>query len=363
MRIRDIKVGKIDLPLKRTYKRAQRIIETPEEIVVKVVTDEGEIGIGSAATTAQITGDTEDSILGALKLIKPKIIGIETDDTEGIFKTIDKTLVNNSAAKAAVDMAIYDLFGKKYGIPLYKFFGGYRNEIETDITINFGTVEEMVTNSLDAIMKGYTHLKVKVGTDSQVAIDRLNVLKKSVRKGVTLRVDADQGWRPKEAVRTIRKMEDMGLDIDFIEQPVKAWDYDGLKYVTDHVETEILADESVQGAPDALKIIQTRGADLINIKLMKCGGFHNAIKIINMAEIVGIKCMMGCMLESKIGITAAASLAVARRNMIKADLDTMLMFKEDSIVGGVNIDKNIIKVSNEPGLGIHEVKGWNEILL
>lgn len=158
-------------------------------------------------------------------------------------------------------------------------------------------------------------------------------------------------------------MEDMGLDIDFVEQPVKAWDYDGLKYVTDNVETEILADESVQGAPDALKIIQTRGADLINIKLMKCGGFHNAIKIINMAEIVGIKCMMGCMLESKIGITAAASLAVARRNMIKADLDTMLMFKEDSIVGGVNIDKNVIKVSNEPGLGIHEVKGWNEIII
>lgn len=363
MKISDIRIGKIDLPLRKTYRKSQRIINIPEEVVIKIVTDDGKIGIGSAATTANITGDTEFSIIGALNLIKPKLIGREIDDMEGLFKVIDRSIVNNSAAKAALDMAIYDLFGKEYGIPLYKLFGGYRKQIETDITIHFDTVENMVSNSLEAIMNGYTHLKIKVGTDTDTAIQRLKAIKTAVRKGITIRLDADQSWRPKEAVKTIRKLEDMGLDIDFVEQPVKAWDYEGLKYVTDNVETEILADEAVLSAPDALKIITTRGADLINIKLMKCGGFHNAIKIINMAETVGIKCMMGCMLESRIGITAAASLAVARRNMIKADLDTMLMFSEDFIVGGATVNGNIIEVSNEPGLGITDVNGWHEIKL
>jgi L-alanine-DL-glutamate epimerase-like enolase superfamily enzyme len=362
MKIEEIKIGKIDLPLIKNYKKAHRIINTPEEVVMKVITDTGEIGIGSAAATATITGDIESSIVGAINLIKPQLIGRDIDNTEGIMKIIDKSIANNTSARAAIDMAVYDLFGKKYGIPLYKLFGGYRTTLITDITIDFGTVEEMVTSSLDAIMKGYTHLKIKVGRESDDAVERISAIKKAVRKGIKIRVDANQRWRPKEAVRNIRKLEDMGLDIEFVEQPVKAWDLEGLKYVTDNVETEILADESVFGPPEAFKIIKSRSADLINIKLMKCGGFHNAIKICNMAETMGIKCMMGCMLESKIGITAAASLAVAKRNMTKADLDTMILFGEDSIVGGALFEKNEITVSDEPGLGITEVNGWQEIL-
>lgn len=361
MKINDIKIGKIDLPLIKTYKKSHRIINTPEEIVIKMISDTGEIGIGSAVATAKITGDTEGSIVGAINLIKPLLIGREIDNIEGLMKVVDKSIANNTSAKAAIDMAAYDLFCKKYGMPLYKFFGGYRTTLITDITIDFANLEEMVTSSLEAIMNGYTNLKIRVGPDVDDALERIKAVKKAVRKGIKIRVDVNQNWRPKEAVRTIRKMEDMGLDIEFVEQPVKAWDLDGLKYVTDNVETEILADEAVFGPPEAFKIIQNRAADLINIKLMKCGGFHNAIKICNMAETMGIRCMMGCMLESKIGITAAASLAVAKRNMTKADLDTMLLFSEDSIVGGALFKKNEITISDEPGLGITEVNGWQEI--
>ncbi|KYH33273.1 L-Ala-D/L-Glu epimerase [Clostridium tepidiprofundi DSM 19306] len=362
MIINDIKIGKIDLPLIKTYRKARRIIDTPEEIVIKVVADTGEIGIGSAAATASITGDIECSIINAIKYIKPQLIGKDIDNLEGLMKIIDNSIVNNSSAKAALDMAIYDLFGKKYGIALYKLFGGYKTNLITDLTIYYGTVEEMVTKSLEAIMQGYTHLKIKASSDIEASLERIIAIKKAVRKGIKIRIDANQSWRPKEAVKTIRKLEDMGLDIEFVEQPVKAWDLEGLKYVTDNVETNILADESVFGPPEAFKIIKDRSADLINIKLMKCGGFHNAIKICNMAETMGIKCMMGCMLESKIGITAAASLAVAKVNMTKADLDTMILFKEDSIVGGAIVDGNQITVVDEPGLGIKEIKGWQETL-
>lgn len=287
---------------------------------------------------------------------------MDLDNLEEIMKIIHNAIFGNNSAKAAIDMALYDLFCKKYGLPLYKFLGGYKNSLRTDLTISTDTVEQMVRKSLDAINDGYTYLKVKIGTNIELDIERVKAVRKAVRKGIKIRVDANQGWSPKEAVSTIRKFEDLDLDIEFVEQPVKAWDIDGLKYVTDNVETRILADEAVFGPTDAFKIIEKRAADLINIKLMKCGGINNAIKIYNLAENMGIRCMMGCMLESRIGITAAASFAVSRSNMIKADLDTMLLFAQDSVIGGASIRGNEIIINDSPGLGISDIIGWQEIL-
>ena len=362
MKIQDIKMGKINTPLKQAYKVGKRVITFSDEVVIKIVTDTGEIGYGSAAPTPLITGETENSIMGAINYIKHEIVGLEIDNLEELMKVIHNSIYGNNSAKAAIDMAIYDLFCKKYGLPLYKFLGGYKTSLTTDITISNDTVEAMVEKSLEAVMDGYTHLKVKIGNEINLDIERVKAVRKAVRKGIIIRVDANQGWRPKEAVSTIRKFEDMGLDIEFVEQPVNAWDIDGLKYVTDNVETKILADEAVFGPSDAFKIIEKRAADLINIKLMKCGGINNAIKIYSMAENMGIRCMMGCMLESRIGITAAASFASSKSNMIKSDLDTMLLFEQDSIIGGASIIGNEITINDSPGLGIGDIIGWHEIL-
>jgi o-succinylbenzoate synthase len=355
-------MGKINTPLKQAYKVGKKVITFSDEIVIKIITDTGDVGYGSAAPTPLITGETENSIIGAINHIKHDIVGIDIDNLEEIMKVIHNSIFANNSAKAAVDMAVYDLFCKKYGLPLYKFLGGYKTVIKTDITIANDTVEHMVQKSLEAVMDGYTYLKVKIGNDVELDIERVKAVRKAVRRGIKIRVDANQGWGAKEAVRTIRKFEDMGLDIEFVEQPVKAWDIDGLKYVTDHVDTKILADEAVFGPSDAFRIIEKRAADLINIKLMKCGGINNAIKIYNMAENMGIRCMMGCMLESRIGITAAASFAASKSNMIKADLDTMLLFEKDSIIGGVSIVGNTITINEAPGLGISDIIGWHEIL-
>lgn len=362
MKIQDIKMGKINTPLIKPYKIGKKILNYSDEIVIKIFTDTGEVGYGSATPTPLITGETENSILGAINYIKHDIIGLDIDNLEEIMKVIHNSIYANNSAKAAIDMAIYDLLCKKYGIPLYKFLGGYKTTLTTDITISNDTVEQMVSKSLEAILDGYTYLKVKVGNHLDLDIERVKAVRKAVRKGIKIRVDANQGWRPKEAVSIIRKFEDMGLDIEFVEQPVNAWDIDGLKYVTDNVETKILADESVFGPSDAFKIIEKRAADLINIKLMKCGGINNAIKIYNMAENMGIRCMMGCMMESRLGITAAASFAASRSNMIKADLDTMLCFEKDSIIGGACVVGNTITVNDSPGLGISDIIGWHEII-
>ncbi len=362
MKIKEIKIGKVSIPLKKPFKTALRQVNSAEDIIIKVVADTGEIGYGNAPPTAVITGDSQDSVIAAIRdTIGPKIIGMEVDNLETIMTTIDEAMLNNHSAKAALDIAVHDLFGKLYGIPLYKFFGGYRNVMTTDLTISVNAPEEMVRDSLEAMAEGYIELKLKVGTDVEMDMKRVKAIRQAVGSEVKIRLDANQGWLPKEAVRIIRKFEDMGLNIELIEQPVKAHNFEGLKYVTDNVETNIMADESSFGPYEVFTLLAMRACDLINIKLMKAGGLHNAIKIANLAETMGVECMMGCMLESKVGITAAASIAGAKKIITKTDLDAAVLLAEDPVIGGVSFNKNQIIVSDAPGLGITEIHGWHEI--
>ena len=362
MKIQEIKIGKVSIPLKKPFKTALRRVDSAEDIIIKVIADSGETGFGNAPPTAVITGDSQDSIIGAIRdTIGPKLVGMDVDNLEEIMTTIDTSMLHNSPAKAALDIAVYDLFGKLHGIPVYKLFGGYTNVMTTDLTISVNAPDEMVRDSLEAIADGYTTLKIKVGTDAAMDIARVQAIRKAVGDDIEIRLDANQGWKPKEAVRTIRKFEDMGLRIELIEQPVKAHDFEGLKFVTDNVDTDIMADEAAFGTYEVFKLLSMSACDLINIKLMKAGGLHNALKIANMAEVMGVQCMMGCMLESKIGITAAASIAAGKKIVTKADLDAAVLLAEDPIVGGVSFHKNQLIVPDAPGFGITDVKGWTEI--
>ena len=362
MKIQSIEIGKVSIPLKKPFKTALRTVHSAEDIIVKVIADSGEVGFGNAPPTAVITGDSQDSIIAAIRdTLAPKLVGMDIDNIEGIMTALDSGMLHNCSAKAALDIAVYDLFGKRYGLPLYKLFGGYCRSMETDLTISLNEPDEMVRDSLEAVAEGYTALKLKVGNDPALDIRRVQAIRDAVGPAVKIRLDANQGWNAKEAVRTIRRFEADGLDIELIEQPVKAHDFDGLKYVTDHVETDIMADESAFGPYEVFRLLSMRACDLVNIKLMKAGGLHNAVKIAHFAETMGVQCMMGCMLESKVGITAAASLAAGKRIVTRADLDAAVLLAEDPVVGGVSFDKNQLILSDAPGLGITEVLGWQKI--
>ena len=362
MKIQSIEIGKVSIPLKKPFKTALRTVHSAEDIIVKVIADSGEVGFGNAPPTAVITGDSQDSIIAAIRdTLAPKLVGMDIDNIEGIMTALDSGMLHNCSAKAALDIAVYDLFGKRYGLPLYKLFGGYCRSMETDLTISLNEPDEMVRDSLEAVAEGYTALKLKVGNDPALDIRRVQAIRDAVGPVVKIRLDANQGWNAKEAVRTIRRFEADGLDIELIEQPVKAHDFDGLKYVTDHVETDIMADESAFGPYEVFRLLSMRACDLVNIKLMKAGGLHNAVKIAHFAETMGVQCMMGCMLESKIGITAAASLAAGKRIVSRADLDAAVLLAEDPVVGGVSFDKNQLILSDAPGLGITEDLGWQQI--
>ena len=363
MKITAIETGLIFMKLKKPFKTALREISTAESVIIKVLTDTGEIGYGGAAPTAVITGDINESIIGVIEnYIKPKLIGMSIDELEIIMRNIQSAAVHNFSAKAAVDMAVYDLFGKKYNIPLYKYFGGARKEIETDITISVNSPEEMAEDAVNYVKEGYSTLKTKVGVNAKLDICRVKAIRDAIGYEAKIRLDANQGWTPKEAIKTIIQMEDMGLDIELVEQPVKAYDIEGLKYVTDNVKTPIMADEALFSPYDCFKLLKDRAVDILNIKLMKCGGLYNAQKINAMAESCGVECMVGCMIESKAGIAAAAHFAGGKLNITKADLDAVALFEEDPILGGVELKGNKLIISDERGLGISGLKDEGGII-
>ena len=357
MKITEVKLGKIYVPLRVPFKTALRSVSSVEDIVVEVHTDTGAVGYGEAPPTGAITGDTTGAILGALQdhIIKT-VVGRDVDDFEDLMLALNKCIVGNTSAKAAMDMALWDLYGQLYKIPVYKLLGGSRKEIITDITISVNDPDEMARDAMDAVRRGYDTLKIKVGAHPELDVARLTAVRQAIGNDTRIRIDANQGWEPKQAVRLLNQMQEKGLDIEFVEQPVKAHDIDGLKYVTERSYVPVLADESVFSPEDAVRIMQTRAADLVNIKLMKCGGLYNALKIVSAAEVYGVECMIGCMLEAKISVNAAVHLACAKKIITKIDLDGPVLCSEDPILGGAVFDEQRITVSDEPGLGIKGVE-------
>lgn len=362
MKIQSIELKHISVPLKKPFKTALRTVTSAEDTILIIKTDDGEVGYGEAPPTGVITGDTNGAIIGAVREnIEKALVGEDIANIENIMYKLDKSIIKNTSARAAVDMAVYDLFGKLYKAPVYKLLGGYRDRVETDITVSINSPEEMREDALRYIGEGFNCLKIKVGNDINKDIERVKAIRNAVGDNIKIKLDANQGWTPKEAVRGIRKLEDAGLDIDLVEQPVIAWDIEGLKFVTDNVETLIMADESLFSPLDALKILNMRAADFINIKLMKCGGIHNALKIVSIAEACGVECMLGCMMECKVSVTAAVHLACAKKNITMYDLDTAILLAEDPVVGGLTVDIPALILSDKPGLGIERIEGLKDI--
>ena len=356
MKIISVRLGRISVPLRTPFKTALRSVSSVEDVIVEIHTDCGTVGYGEAPPTGAITGDTTGAIIGAIQdHIAKTIIGRDVDELEPLLQSVQKCIVGNSSAKAAVDMALWDLYGQLYKIPVYKLLGGGRKQIVTDITISVNDPDTMVSDSLKAVGRGYDCLKMKVGVNPELDVARLSAVRNAVGKDIVIRIDANQAWTPKQAVKILNRMQELGLDIELVEQPVSAHDFAGLKYVTDRSYVPVLADEAVFSPENAMTILQMGAADLINIKLMKCGGIYNALKIASAAEVFGVECMIGCMLEAKISVNAAVHLACAKNIITKVDLDGPVLCREDPICGGAVFDEKIITVSDAPGLGIQGI--------
>ena len=362
MIIKKIQIGKIKVPLITPFKTALRTVDAIEDIVIIIETDKENKGFGEAPPTAVITGDTHESIIGAVTLIGKQLIGKNIEDFNDLIKIVQGAIIKNTSAKAALEIALYDLFAQSLGKPLYKILGGGSNELKTDLTISVDTVEKMVSDSLKAVEKGFDELKIKVGKNIEEDIERIKSIYDAVGPNIKLRLDANQGWTPKQSIYAIKKIEEYGIVLDFVEQPVKADDINGMIKVTSEVLSPILADESIFSPKDAVEVITKGAADIVNIKLMKTGGISNALKIINICEIYNVPCMIGCMLEAGISVAAAAHFAAAKSSVItRIDLDGPALCSENPLDGGIIMEGSKIILSDESGLGIKSISGFEFI--
>ena len=239
--------------------------------------------------------------------------------------------------------------GKVAGLPLYALLGGGKRELETDATIGIADPEKMAEQAVALKRSGVPAIKVKLGTTADDDVRRIEAIRKAIGGELPLRVDANQGWDFPTAVNVLRRLESSG--IEYCEQPIAHWDYENFKRLRTRVSIPIMADESVFDHHDAFKLTAGGCCDFLNIKLAKSAGIHTALKINAVAEACGVTCMLGCMMETRLALTAAAHLVSARPNIRYADLDGHFELKEDPIIGGARWDGGTITLPDEPGIG------------
>lgn len=353
MKIKWVRAYPYDIPLIKPFKISLGTITHANNVIIEIGTNEGIIGYGEAAPTPLITSETQEQVLANVKYVEKLLINENPFNLERIFnKTNFIFAKGNFSLKAAIDMALYDIIGKSLNKPLYNILGGFR-EIQTDITLGIDKPKRMAKEALKHVEEGFKTLKVKVGTNPTDDIERIMEIRDAVGYDVRLITDANQAWSPKKAVKIIKAMEK--FEVELVEQPVPAWNIEGLKYVKEKVDMLIAVDETVFNSHDAMNIVKNNAADVINIKLMKAGGIYEALKIISIAEAAGIRCMIGCMVESRLSLTAAAHLAVAKENIAYIDLDSFMFLKTDPVIGGMMVRNGRITTPESPGLGISQI--------
>lgn len=352
MKITKINVAAKAAKLKEPITIALGTIEHSMSAIVEIETDEGLIGYGEGSPGILITGETLKGTTECIQLFEKQLIGVDPLDIEKVHHIMNTVAAHAPSAKTAIDIACYDLLGKKSSLPVYKLLGGFSCSVKTDLTIGIDTPDIMAQKAKQAVLQGFDTLKIKVGTGISQDISRIEAIRQAVGNDINLRLDANQGWKPKEAVNMIQRIADYGIEL--VEQPVAYHDIDGLAYVTKNVSVPIMSDESCFDSKDALRLIRAHAVDYVNIKLMKCGGIHEALKINSICEAAGVECMIGCMVEeTNIGVTAAAHLAAGTKNITRADLDATFGLTEVAIPGGVGLEPiSVIELTNQTGLGL-----------
>lgn len=321
-----------------------------QNVFIRVHTDAGFYGVGECSAFPMIVGETQDTCLVMAKDFASLWKGKNALDIEARLRELHSFTAGNTTIKSAFDMALYDIAAKHAGLPLYKFLGGEKREVESDITIGISTPEDMARQASAFKANGAKILKVKLGKNAQTDTERIKAIREAVGADMKIRVDANQGWTFDEAVFALQAIAEH--DIEFCEQPMRTWYDDKLPALMHISPVKIMADESVYNHHDARKQIESGSCHYINIKMAKSGGIHEARKIQDIAATHGIPCMMGGMLESRIALSSKLHFVYASPNIKFYDMDTcMLGHLQDPCVGGVTYDGYKLNISDAPGIG------------
>ena len=339
-------------PLRHPFVTAARRTEAVEYVVAEVELAGGAVGQGSAAETVAVTGEDAASILAALDGPLGAALRGARGTIGELSARIAAAMPGATSAKAALEVALHDAWARAAGRPLVELLGGSAvATMRNDMTVSLEEPATMAERAREAVAAGHEILKIKLGHDIAEDRDRLAAVVEAA-PSARLRLDANQGWLPDQAVEIITGFEADGLPVELVEQPVAAGDVEGLARVTAAVSLPIMADEAVWSAADAHRLIEARACDLLNIKLAKTGGLRGAIEVAEAARRAGIDCMLGAMMEPRISITAAAHLALAHPAITMIDLDPPAWFASALPRGGIVQERGVLRLSGGPGLGL-----------
>lgn len=340
-------------PLHTPFVTALRRATAVETLLVEVVDGDGRSGWGEAPQVWAVTGA---SIAGSQacveEMMAPLLLGRDPDDLAGRCRDVARAVVGNEAAKMAVDVALHDLAANRLGVPLVRLLGGTALRVPTDVTLSAGEAGALAVTAKQRMAEGFTVLKLKVGKDAAGDLARVRAVCDALEPGVRLRLDANQGWTARDAVRIINRIAALELPVELVEQPVRRHDLDGLAWVSARADLPIMADESVFGLRDLVEVIRRRAADLVNVKLAKCGGLSVARTLLELAAAHDMGTCVGSMMEGPVGIGAAASLVAAHPTSVVSDLDAAWWLAESPVSGGVRYDGATVVLPDAPGLGV-----------
>ncbi|HXE72251.1 MAG TPA: dipeptide epimerase [Candidatus Nitrosotenuis sp.] len=356
MRVSGLHIYRTRLRCRKPFRIATGVSDLCQGLVVKLEDDAGHVGLGEAVPKPSLTGETLEGAEAALcQEIFPLLRGMDAWALEEIHGRLEAAVPDHPSARAAVDMALHDLLGRTAGVPLYRFLGGSCRRVLTNYSIGLCSPGEAAAEARHILDQGFRVIKLKVGGDADEDVARARAVREVAGPGVALRIDANEGWTYRAALRALRSMEP--LDIELVEQPLPRWDLDGMAALRRRVAIPVAADESVRGPRDALRAIRARAVDIINIKLMKCGGLVPARRIATLARCAGVELMVGGMVgESRLAVGAAASLAAAL-GFEYADLDADLLLGDELVLeGGVALDRSERVLPEAPGLGVGELE-------
>ncbi|MCW5941999.1 MAG: dipeptide epimerase [Fimbriimonadaceae bacterium] len=356
MRITDVAVYKWDIPLSEPFRIATMVTDVAPNILVRVTTDEGLVGWGEGSPLHSIVGETQGICLAAAKDLRAFVLGRDPLEIAALSAEMARFLPHNTTTACAFDMAFHDVAAKRAGLPLWRNLGGTRRPLPIDVTISIVSAKEARRAATEIFDAGYDIIKMKLGGEPADDLERVEAVREEVGPGATIRVDANQGWDRIAAVEALQALEE--FDVEFCEQPLRAHDLAGLQWVAKQTTIPIMADESLFGPESALELVLHDVVPMFNIKLSKSRGIHYGRQIAAIAEAGGIRCMVGAMVESKLGLTAIAHFATTSPAMRYFDLDTTYGQKEDPVLGGVTVAEGCVHLPDGLGIGAEPDPGW-----
>lgn len=343
------------IPLARPYTITFRTVTAIETVLVVLRDDEGRVGLGTASPERHVTGETNEACQRALAPGELEFLIGQDVTSVGlrapVVRELERRMPKTPAARAAVDMALWDLHAQGYGQPLCELLGRAHAVLPTSITIGIKSTEEALAEADEYLGRGFRALKVKIGRDFETDLDRLRRLRAHVGPGVVIRADANQGYSVAETRRLLA--EGVALGLEFVEQPVPAADTGQLAALDEAERARLCADEALLDPADARALAAPpHPCGIFNIKLMKCGGVSPALEIAGIAQQAGIHLMWGCMDESRIGISAALHAALACPATRYLDLDGSFDLAHDLATGGFEVRAGCLYPLGGPGLGV-----------